>query len=133
MVSGLRNVADETRGAVAGGQPGDFMAAMGWRFNTPVCVYADADTGGFSWYLWNGSAFVAQTDVAIAGLGETESVFIENRSNTWLAMALMENNRKDFLPAESAAALQSAAGFVETHGNEGADQRKADGDGDDHP
>lgn len=57
---------------------GDASAAVAWvDATTAIAIYADNASGVLDWARWtSGTNWVVQPDVAVAGKGETESVFL---------------------------------------------------------
>jgi hypothetical protein len=80
---------------------GDFQGAVGWvgTSGVAVCVYADNQTGTLDWARWNGTNWSIQSGVAIAGKGNTESVFIESFGGQDVLMLMLSDSNSDLYSA----------------------------------
>jgi uncharacterized repeat protein (TIGR01451 family) len=80
---------------------GDMAVAVGWVGTSGTAVAIYSNTGGkIDWARWSpGAGWTVQTDVAIAGMGDTESVLIQSFTGQDKLMAVLSDSNADLYAA----------------------------------
>ena len=91
---------------------GDFAGAVGWigRSGIAICVYPDNQSATLDWASWTADVgWAVQSDVSIAGKGQTESIRIVDFPERDLLMVVLSDDSSDLYAATYDGATWIAA------------------------
>ena len=89
---------------------GDVAGGLAWvgTSGVAVCVYPNRVAGTLDWARWTaGGGWVVQTDVVIAGKGETESILCRSLRTENRMMALFNDSNSNLYAAHYDGAIWS--------------------------